>query len=209
MLKSTIDLYPTVVNYINAGLSTTQIAKEIGVSWPTILKLVRLKNEKNILEQLKINNNSSRCRGIIKSLGHAKGRTYEEIYGDRASEMRRKRSVWLKENNIRKHATRISKPQAILYSIVKSYFDQAELEYEVITENNKVIWLDIAIPDLKINIEYDGLYWHSKNKNTISLSDENRDKFLNKNGWKVFRIQSFKNLTEEELKTEFLKLQLI
>ena len=209
MLKSTIDLYPIVVNYINIGLSTTQIAKETGLSWPTILKLVRVKNEKNILERLKINNNASRCKGIIKSRGHAKGRTYEEIYGDRASEMKRKRSVWLKENNIRKYATRISKPQAILYSIVKSYFDQAELEYEVITDNNKVIWLDIAIPDLKINIEYDGIYWHTKNKDTISLSDENRDEFLNKNGWKVFRIKSMKNLTEEELKTEFNKLQLI
>lgn len=208
MLPSTLELYPNIINYINTGLSTTQIAKELKVSWPTILKLVRNKNDKDILDQLAKNNKISRSRGLIKSLGHAKGKTYEELYGIRAEEMKIKRSVWLKANNIRKYATKISKPQAILYSIIKTYFQQAEIEYEVITDNKKTIWLDIAIPDLKINIEYDGIYWHTKNETTISLSDENRDKFLRNNGWRVYRIRSMRNLSEEELKTEFNKLQL-
>lgn len=209
MLKSTIELYPIIIIHINNGLSTTQIAKEVGMSWPTILKLVRSKNDKDILEQLKLNNKITRCRGLNKSRGHSRGRTYEEIYGTKAEEMKLKRSKWLTENNIRKFATKISKPQAMLFSIIKPHFQQAELEYEVITDNKKTIWLDIAIPDLKINIEYDGIYWHTKNKTTISLSDENRDEFLRSRGWKVFRIRSMRNLTEEELKTEFNKLQLI
>ena len=152
MLKSTLDLYPVIINYINDGLSTTQIAKEVGVSWPTVLKLVRNKNDIKILERLKKNNNKTRSRGLSKSRGHSRGRTYEEIYGTRAEEMKHKRSVWLKKNNIRKFATKISKPQAILYSIVKQYFQQAEIEYEIKINANKAIWLDIAIPDLKINI---------------------------------------------------------
>ena len=209
MLKSTIELYPNIITHINNGLSTTQIAREVGVSWPTVLKLVRSKNDEKVLEQLKVNNKVTRCRGLNKSRGHSRGRTYEEIYGIKAEEMKLKRSKWLKENNIRKFATKISKPQAMLFSIVKPYFKQAELEYEVITDNNKTIWLDIAIPDLKINIEYDGIYWHTKNKTTISLSDEKRDKFLRNTGWRVFRIRSMRNLTEEELKTEFNNLQLI
>lgn len=208
MLPSTLELYPNIINYINTGLSTTQIAKELKVSWPTILKVVRNKNDRDILDQLAKNNKISRSRGLIKSWGHAKGKTYEELYGIRAEEMKIKRSVWLKANNIRKYATKISKPQAILYSIIKTYFQQAEIEYEVITDNKKTIWLDIAIPDLKINIEYDGIYWHTKNETTISLSDENRDKFLRNNGWRVYRIRSMRNLSEEELKTEFNKLQL-
>ena len=209
MLKSTIELYPDIIIHINNGLSTTQIAKEVEVSWPTILKLVRNKNDKDILQQLEANNKVTRCRGLNKNRGHARGRTYEQIYGEKAEEMKLKRSIWLKENNIRKFATRISKPQAMLYSIIKPHFQQAELEYEIITDNNKTIWLDIAIPDLKINIEYDGIYWHTKNKTTISLSDETRDEFLRNKGWRVFRIRSMRNLTEEELKTEFNKLQLI
>jgi very-short-patch-repair endonuclease len=209
MTKATIGLYSQVVDLVYTGLSTTEISKRIGRSNPTILKLIRFKNDKHVIDKITCNNNYSRAKGLLMSTGHAKGKTYEEIYGDRADEMKKKRSKWLKENNIRKFATRISKPQAILYSIVKSYFQQAELEYEVITDDNKRIWLDIAIPNLKINIEYDGIYWHTKNKTTISLSDEKRDKFLRSIGWRVFRIRSVRNLTEEELKNEFNKLQLI
>lgn len=209
MTKATKDLYSQVVDLVYEGLSTTEISKRVGRSNPTILKLIRSNNEKHVIEKITCNNNYSRAKGLLKSTGHARGKTYEEIYGDRAEEMKKKRSKWLKENNIRKFATRISKPQAILYSIVKLYFRQAELEYEVITDNNKRIWLDIAIPDLKINIEYDGIYWHTKNKDTISLSDEKRDEFLRNTGWRVFRIRSTKNLTEEELKLEFDNLQLI
>lgn len=209
MTKATKDLYSQVVDLVYEGLSTTEISKHVGRSNPTILKLIRSNNDKHVIEKITCNNNYSRAKGLLKSTGHARGKTYEEIYGDRAEEMKKKRSKWLKENNIRKFATRISKPQAILYSIVKLYFQQAELEYEVITDNNKRIWLDIAIPDLKIDIEYDGIYWHTKNKDTISLSDEKRDEFLRNTGWRVFRIRSTKNLTEEELKLEFDNLQLI
>lgn len=138
------------------------------------------------------------------------GDTYEEKFGAEMAEyLKKKRSNWLKDNNIRKFATRISKPQAVLFSIVKQYFTQAELEFEIKVAPRKSIWLDIAIPDLKINIEYDGIYWHKFNKTTIRTSDDDRDLFLKEQGWRVFRIQSAKNLTETELRIEFDKLDLI
>jgi very-short-patch-repair endonuclease len=202
-------IYPEIVDLIKRGMSTTDISKKIGRSNPTILKIVRYKAENDILNLLEKNNNYSKSKGFRQSLGHARGKTYDEIYGSKADEMKQKRSEWLKVNNIRRFATKISKPQAMLYNIVKNTFPQAEIEHEVKAYNNKSIWLDIAIPDLKIDIEYDGIYWHTKNKNTISLSDESRDEFLHSNGWKVFRIRSMKNLTEEELKVEFNKLKLI
>lgn len=209
MTKSTLVLYPYVVKLINIGFSTTKISKQLGKSSPTILKIVRANNEQAVIDKLQINNNFSRAKGLRKCIGHAKGKTYEELYGDKADEMREKRSIWLKENNIRKFATRISKPQSILFNIVKTYFKQAEIEYEIKINESKSIWLDIAIPDRKVNIEYDGIYWHNLNSDTISISDKKRDDFLKLNGWTVFRIRSMQNLNEEQLKREFDKLELI
>lgn len=269
MVKATLDLYSQVVDLINTGFSTTDISKHLGKSNPTILKLIRFKNEEHIIKKLTYNNNSSRVKGLRKTYGHAKGKTYEEIYGDRADAMKEKRSNWLKENNIRpigntyeemfgkeladylrdKRSARlkennirpegctyeemfgeeiaeelrkkrsawlsannnyvrsfiqkISKPQLQLYNIVKKYYANAELEYYICKGDGKYIWLDIAIPDKKINIEYDGLYWHNKEL------DKERDRFLQQQGWKVYRIQSYKNLTENQLKIEYSKLELI
>lgn len=202
-------IYPEIKNLVNKGLSTTYIARQLNKSNPHILKVVRYFNEEEIINKLQINNNFGRVVGLKKSLGHAKGKTYEQIYGERADIMRKKRSDWLKQNNIRKFATKISKPQAILFSIVKADFPTAELEYEVKVNNKKSIYLDIAIPDKKINIEYDGIYWHNLNQSTIAMTDSKRDRFLKENGWKVYRIQSEKNLNENELKNEYDKLQLL
>ena len=58
--------------------------------------------------------------------------------------------------------------------------------------------LDIAlfIDNKKIDIEYDGWYWHQDKK-----KDMGRDEFLKSNGWKVLRIKgSYKIPTEEQLK---------
>ena len=68
--------------------------------------------------------------------------------------------------------------------------------------------MDLTNIELKINIEYDGIYWHKLNLPTISLTDASRDAFLKENGWQVYRIKSLKNLNENELRNEFLKLQL-
>jgi very-short-patch-repair endonuclease len=209
MRESTLELYPNVVKLIFESFSTTQIADKIGVSWPTILKLVRFKDEVEVLDKLQHNNNHSRARGLRKTLGHAAGRTYEEIYGvEKAKEMKAKRSKWLRENNIRKHCVKVSKPQAMLYAIVKQDYSSAELEYEILMETGKRIYLDIAIPKQKINIEYDGMYWHKKNDPTIRVKDVERDAYLKSKGWKVFRFQHHNNPTEEQLITEYKQLQL-
>lgn len=52
--------------------------------------------------------------------------------------------------------------------------------------------LDFAIPELKIDIECDGSYWHKPNNS----HDRKRNSFLMKNGWKIIRF------TDEQLKKE-------
>lgn len=73
---------------------------------------------------------------------------------------------------------RISKPQKQLFKKVQKIYPQAELEYR---SQNKFI--DIAVPDLMIAIEYDGSYWHNIRKEY----DKKRQKMLEKVGWRFLR----------------------
>jgi very-short-patch-repair endonuclease len=90
------------------------------------------------------------------------------------------------QNNSKK----ISKPQRKLYWIVSRIFKNAQLEY--FFEGK---FIDIAIPDKMIAIEYDGSYWHEHRKN----NDEKRQKYLESFGWKFLRY-----LDHVPTKEEFL-----
>lgn len=120
------------------------------------------------------NKKSEKMKGKPSKL---KGKTYEEIHGKEKSEQ-------LKEDKKISGAKgyllapKISKPQIELYKLVKSIEPSAELDYPLIG-----YVLDIAIPEKKICIEYDGSYWHQdKNK------DKKRDEVLERIGWKTIRF---------------------
>jgi len=85
--------------------------------------------------------------------------------------------------------------------------------YNILLENNYDVKLNyavsrcvldialITINDIKINIEYDGQYWHDKN------NDRKRDEFLKSQGWKILRIKSGRKIPSlEQLKESLDKL---
>lgn len=83
-----------------------------------------------------------------------------------------------------KNGTCPTSPQQLeVYNILKDMGYNVELNYPLSRTN-----LDIALFDdnTKINIEYDSWYWH---KDRLK-KDYQRDYFLKKEGWKVFRIKS-------------------
>ncbi len=86
----------------------------------------------------------------------------------------------------------ISKPQYELYLLVKSKFPEAELEYPIQTKYS-LRFADIAIPSLKLDIEYDGGNWHNKKL------DDLRDKHLKEIGWKTIRFKEDINLCLNKL----------
>ena len=199
---------------IQQNFTSVEIAKTLNMSYPTVLKITKMLLPE-LEEKLRSNGRNKRHntkRGVPNlRWKERKGKTYEQIYGpEKAIEMKAKRSEWLKNNNIRKFATRISKPQAMLFNIVKNYFTAAIIEYDIKLPNGRTIWLDIAVPEKKICIEYDGIYWHAINQNNskVFVKDEERDYMLKNMGWSVYRIQSEKNPSEEELKKMFLELKL-
>jgi hypothetical protein len=75
----------------------------------------------------------------------------------------------------------ISKPQMELYLLIKQKYPDAELEYPIIT-NYSTRFADIGIPSKKLDIEFDGEYWHNK------WFDDLRDKQLIEVGWKTLRF---------------------
>jgi len=90
-----------------------------------------------------------------------------------------------------------SKPQLEIYNILSMWYkNNITLNYKY-----SYYFLDVALTlnELKIDIEYDGWYWH-KDK---TEKDNQRNIFLINNNWKVLRIKSRYDLpTIEELKNK-------
>ena len=78
----------------------------------------------------------------------------------------------------------ISKGQITIYNLIKNnFYKSAKLNYPI-KGNNRVYYGDIVIPSKKLNIEYDGTYWHRNRKNLDKIRDED----IINHGWKVIRI---------------------
>lgn len=114
-----------------------------------------------------------------------------------------KKSIYMKnkfKQNPNLHPNRImaqkgfiSKPQLELFYLIKTKYPNAELEYPIQT-NYSLRFADIAIPSLKIDIEYDGQHWH-QNKEW----DDLRDEHLREIGWKTIRIKNLNEIKITEL----------
>ena len=62
-------------------------------------------------------------------------------------------------------------------------------------------FLDICILDFKLNIEYDGNYWHSFTEE----KDRKRDDFLLSCGYNIIRIKSDRKIPEESYIINYIK----
>jgi very-short-patch-repair endonuclease len=80
---------------------------------------------------------------------------------------------------------RISEGQKKLYKIVKEIYPSASL-LEKIETKESIRFPDIAIPKIKLDIEYDGYFQHFKPEG--KEKDNERDQELLEVGWKTIRI---------------------
>lgn len=81
-----------------------------------------------------------------------------------------------------------SKPQKKLFNFIESVYPTAKLNYPIKIAEGKHFSLDVAIPELKIDYEYDEPYWHNE------IKDLFRDENLIERGWAVIRIEGLKEL---------------
>jgi very-short-patch-repair endonuclease len=144
------------------------------------------------------------CKGKPSPL---KGRKYEDYMDpETAANKKAQASEFWKRDNPRKYFTgnNISKGQQLLYEKIKEVFPTAIIEHEV-KAPGKTYYLDVAVPELKLDFEYDGFYWHSF-PDAIER-DAKRDEYLQSQGWKVFRY-SFNARNDLEVREELSKLNL-
>jgi len=89
---------------------------------------------------------------------------------------------------------KVFEPQKKLFKKVKQYFPNAKLEYRVRISNRKSRYLDVAVPEYKIDFEYDGKI--HKISQVCIKNDKERDSELSVLGWKIIRINkdNFDNL---------------
>lgn len=93
-----------------------------------------------------------------------------------------------------------SKQQLLLCDILKKKYGNCELNYPCGS-----CFLDcvVIIDGVKIDAEYDGKYWHEQRKN----QDRKRDEFVKKQGYKILRIISEKEVPSiEEIDIAIQKL---
>jgi hypothetical protein len=198
--KTYEQLYLQIVLLAKKGLSAVQIGKKLNITYPTVYKIVQTNDDYDCLQNLEEN----KTRRKVEAGRSQKGKTYLEIFGDpeKAKVRAEHTAAWMRtDKNIRKYCKHPSKPQIKVFDVVKKQYPTAILEYSIPTEN-RIINLDIAIPELNIDIEYDGVYWHAINNNDgVSLTDENRDKILTNLGWKVIRVSGDINdvISEQEI----------
>lgn len=89
---------------------------------------------------------------------------------------------------IKKNGHKISSQQEEIFLLLKKEFENIEINYPY---GNCVLDMALFLDDIKIDIEYDGWYWHQDKQR-----DRRRDEYLKSEGWKVLRIKSGHNIPE-------------
>lgn len=84
----------------------------------------------------------------------------------------------------------VSKPQKAIFDLLKKHYQNCFLNYP-----ESLLSLDCAVflDNVKIDIEYDGWYWHQDQQKDIK-----RDRIVQKMGYKVLRIKGSSNIPKEE-----------
>ena len=176
-----------IKNLIENELTAKQVSKETGLSIWYVKRIIKTYLPQLLERSKLINKKGKRHNGKHKYPNPNKGKTLEQIMGfERAAKKKEKMSKWMhSEKNIRRYCKHPSKEQVKLFELVKQRFPTAVMECPVQISENKTIWLDIAVAEMKINFEYDGIYWHRNKKE----EDKLRDKALQIIDWKVFRFE--------------------
>ena len=101
-------------------------------------------------------------------------------------------------NNL--NATKVSKSELVFRDIILKYIPTAQPNYPIQSTKGFNWYVDVAWVERKIAFEYDGLYWHNKQK------DIQRDRDLAKLGWITFRFPYLNMPPKEELEIDITRV---
>lgn len=185
--------------------------KNLGVEFPMQSKKVQLKSQntclknygvKHALQNEKIKNKSMAT--IMKKFGvdnAAKSdacqkkamktclKRYGVPYPVLSDEIRDKMRISMYKNG----SVKTSFQQTVIYNMLIDLYNDCKLNFPV---SNCSLDCLVCIDGYKIDVEYDGWYWH-KNKQS---RDRRRDEFLKSQGYRILRIKGNREVpTKEQL----------
>ena len=157
------------------------------------LKHLGRKHSKDTKEKMKTNHKGNTGRHFSekhkeKLRKNRQGKTYNEIFSEeKGNEIREKSRIRLLNGGaikMIKAIKSISKDEMKLREMVKQIYPDCEFQYPIFNYS-----LDVALPDKKIAIEFDG-YYHFNCKKNIDYHTNRRNKIINE-GWKFLRYTMF------------------
>ena len=112
---------------------------------------------------------------------------YGVPYHTQAPEVKQKILAAFESNDTAK----ISKPQMELYKKLKEIYGECELNKSCVYYSLDCV---IIVNNIKIDIEFDGEYWHKNRKQ----QDYIRDKFVKGQGYKIIRIKGNRQIPNDD-----------
>lgn len=182
--------------YWKKGLSQEKIAKKLKMDRRIIIRLMRKFGIEKRVNYLKI----SKMKGKNHPLY---GKTWDDTYGSRASEMRKLMSIRSRKSIIEKITShKIPFVGTSIERLLAKEMHEKKLPFEEQFNMDDKFVFDFAIPKSRLLIECDGDYWHAnpkiyersnmenldKRQRMNIVRDKVKDKYAKDRGWYVLRF---------------------
>lgn len=154
------------------------LISKYGSTSPFVSNDVREKSKQTMIDRYGVEN-----AGYSDELNLKRENTMLQKYGVKyamsSPELKQKARDSMFNNN----TTPTSQQQIEIFNMLKQKYKNCYLNYQC---SSLMLDIMLDVDGCKIDIEYDGWYWHKDNK----ISDFKRDKIVQKYGYKVIRILS-------------------
>lgn len=138
------------------------------------------------------NRDQTAIHNLVKRCG--KNKLFKKLKENNA----RRRAEVAVQNGIKLSKEGVSKGEKILHNVVLKYYPNAIPGLPIQRQDGYCWFIDIAIPEYKLAVEFDGTYWHTQER------DKRRDESLLSLGWTTLRLRYDHIPTFEELEKHFL-----
>ena len=165
------------------------LLERYGVANSSQIEDVKIKRKQTFLEHYGVDN-PNKCEDIRKKAINTCLERYGYDHPQKVPEIKQRSIQTLISNG----NVPTSSQQIEVYNMVKSIFDNKEaiLNYAC---DRSIFDIALFIDENKIDIEYDGWYWHQDTQ-----KDRNRDEHFKLYGWKILRIKSANKIpTKDQL----------
>lgn len=192
--------------------SVATLMSNYGVDSPQRSDIIRKKTEETCVQlygektpllnqdvQEKCRNTCLENWGVEYSLQNEEVRekgkqTMLQLYGVENARQSKEVQAKIRRTLFKLGKTRTSKQQEKLYNILSNYYGHCELNFPFAQYSLDCV---IEINGIRVDVEYDGWYWH--NLNNQPEKDKIRDNELLKNGYKILRIKAGRNMPDTEI----------